>query len=130
MGPGDVAPADLEGHSARVLAAIFRSALAAVAGPLPLPGVTLVNYRQLPELAWTHLLPAWSMPCDGAALAAMQARSRQHAKHADRPFDGDAPAIKAPVPTAQTQDNQREALRCYAALEALRLAAAEASVEA
>ncbi len=112
----DLAPGDLDGFGVRVLAGVFRSALAhATTGQ---PGLTLMNYPQLPSALWTHLLTQWGVPCSARQALAMQSRAAFHAKHAGAVYAGDPAAVAGHL---QTDSGALDAARAdYAALESLR----------
>ncbi|WP_338846523.1 hypothetical protein V8J88_22600 [Massilia sp. W12] len=58
----------------------------------------LLNYRQLPDLLWDNLLPAWRIALEPGQLAQLQERSTRHAKHGQA-WQGD-PHGTAPAPPA------------------------------
>lgn len=105
-----LAPGDLDGWCARVIAHIFDTALAH-AGAL-----RLLEYRQLPSLVWEELLDQLGIDCTPQQHAALRERAGFHAKSARAPFAGD------PAPQAPTAPHLLEMLApSYARLEALRL---------
>lgn len=106
-----IAVADLEGYAGRVLGAVFASAWEAVdAG-----SAVAVNYSQLPEVAWTELLPQWRMALEAEDMATLRTRAGFHSKQAGASFGGDAtPTRPAPMPEALS--------RLYGQLEKKRLA--------
>ena len=130
------APADLDGHAARVLAGIFASALAAAQADVHTdangPPITLVNYTQLPGVVSADWLAALGLYVDDAALALLLASTQQHAKHPSKRFEGDPPAVKPMIEATSASDASQQGLAqaraAYAALEALRLARQAGSV--
>jgi hypothetical protein len=110
---------DLEGYGASVLDAIFKSAFDALASAEHAVHAELVNYKQLPHVLWTRLLPLFSMSCEGDALGAVQARSRFHSKHGGQNFEGDPAPIHAKPPADETAHGTL-AQRCYGLLETIR----------
>jgi len=115
-GAPELAPGDLDGHAIRVLESLYRSGLAmATASDL-----VLMDYRQLPGVIWQGLLDRLGMECTPGELAALQARSGFHSKHAGSPFQGDPAPVQPPRPASGRLE---EAARCHAQLERLRLLA-------
>ncbi len=111
----DLAPGDLDGYAARVLAGVFRSAV--LAAEMGESGLALLNYPQLPSALWTDLLAQWSVPCSASQLAAMQTRAGFHAKHAGAVYAGDPASAGHALPTNGALD---AAKADYASLQALR----------
>lgn len=110
-----LAPGDLDGHAIRVLESLYRCGLDMAATT----DLALVDYGQLPGVIWEELLHTLRIECTPGELAALQARSSFHSKHAHRAFLGDpAPARgQAFLPTSERLD---EATRCHGQLERLR----------
>jgi hypothetical protein len=81
----------------------------------------LVNYRQLPEAVWSHVLPHFGMTCSAADHAAMAEAARHDAKQPDLPFNGDS-AAKQALAGDSIQVAAADLAGRYARLEALRLA--------
>lgn len=107
-----LAPGNMDGYAARVLASVYAQAVDAAADR----GTRLVNYTQLPEAVANELMPALDIECGDDERRALLARARFHSKHAESRFDGD------PVEAGLATEAQvRQALECYERLEALRL---------
>lgn len=87
--PADLAPADLDGYAAHVLAGLFDAALAH-AGEL-----SLLNYASLPALAGT-LLRRFGIACDDRQTELLRQRAGFHAKQPGAQFAGDAGVLTAP----------------------------------
>ncbi|MBX3589112.1 MAG: hypothetical protein KF796_20975 [Ramlibacter sp.] len=114
---GGLAPGDLDAYSARVLSAIFAAALEAV----PVARPILLNYRQLPQVVWSELLPGLSVHLAPEELGALKARSAFHAKHSTAVFTGDG------APTSAGRAGAPDvalAVRGYEKVEALRTSTA------
>lgn len=88
--PEPIAPGDLEGHAAQVVAGFLKSAIHHAAE------LTLVDYQQLPAVLWTRLLPDLGVSLNAPEIAELQARARRHSKHPGQDFAGDPPT----TPTA------------------------------
>lgn len=116
----DVPASDFEGYSARMLKAIFQSALDLAADAALATGLMLLNYNQLPEAVWESLVPFFAMQCNADDLAAMKTRSQFHSKHAGARFDGDLKSAGGD-PQGKKPDRLMEVIRLYALLEELRL---------
>lgn len=106
----NLAPGDLDGWCARVIAHLYEHALAH-AGEL-----RLLDYRQLPSIVWDALLGELGIDCTPQQLAAMRGRAGFHAKSAGAPFAGDPPASTTTAPHLLAM-----LAPLYAQLEALRL---------
>lgn len=105
-----LAPGDLDGYGARVLALFFEAACRHS------DELLLFNYTQLPQLTWETLPELFGICCPPATVAAMRARAGLHAKRGE-PFTGD------PMPVDHTAANNRctTLLPLYDRLERLRL---------
>ncbi len=107
--------ADLDGYCLRVLAGFFRAAQQpAAAGTL-----NLINYTQLPDLAWAGIAKRLSMSLDAQSVQAMRDRAARHAKRPDEIFCEDGVA-KMPPDLAPALNKLFDD---YRELERLRLAA-------
>ena len=104
--------ADIDGYAARVLGAIYRQALQSASRER----LVLVNYRQLPQVLWTELLPRMGVYCTAAEERAMEMRARFHSKNTAQVFHRDIESASG-KPHAEVGG----ATRCYEQLEALRL---------
>lgn len=108
-----LAPGDHDGYAGVVLSSLLAAARPhAAAGQLQ-----LINYNQLPDMAWDQLLPRLRITVTAGQLQAMRERGGVHAKYGTA-FHGDAPPRTAsglPGMAAQLQAG-------YQALEDLRLA--------
>lgn len=117
-----LAAADLPGYRARVLTAIYASAVAAVKSLRAVDAmnerIKLVNYNTLPDTMLNDLLPWLGVELDAAEKQAMLARTRYHAKNTAVPFKGDPVAGDSVPQQSDDADTQRLAM-LYAALEAL-----------
>lgn len=89
--PADLAPGDLDGYAAHVLAGLFEAALAH-AGEL-----SLLNYAELPQLVGATLLPRFGIACGAQETALLLQRAAFHAKQPRAQFDGDPPTSAAPA---------------------------------
>lgn len=87
--PADASEPDA--YAARVLGAIYRAGVSHQA----LGGGLLVDYRDLPEAAWTTIAAHFGITPDPASVAAMQALSATDVKQAGQPFQPDAAAKRA-----------------------------------
>ena len=114
-----LAPADLDGYSARVLEALFASALTGAERLHATAGLTLVNYTELPSLLWTDLMTQWGVPCNAATLANMQRRAQFHSKQGAQTYQSDPPLQGTGSP-GSVMKHEAAAWRCYAMLETLR----------
>lgn len=117
----DLPPADFEGYGIRMLEAVFQSALDVVQRTPLAADLMLVNYSQLPAAAWESLFPLFTLQCSAEELAAVQARSQFHSKHAGARFEGDQPQPAAKGSQDKKPDHLKEVVRLYALLDALRL---------
>jgi len=104
-------PGDLEGYAAQVVAGFLQSAIGHAAE------LILLNYRQLPEVLWSDLLPGLAVPLSAPDMADLRTRSRQHSKHPGQSYAGDPPT----PPAARTFP---AVARLYDELERLRHAQA------
>jgi hypothetical protein len=84
---------DIEGYGARVLEHFYASAVKWA------DELLLIDYRQLPQVAWTELAEWLSLSQDTRAIAAMQARATLHSKTSAR-FTGDGPVADAGIEAA------------------------------
>lgn len=107
-----LAPADVDGYAARVLDAIYRQALASASRE----HLVLVNYRQLPEVLWTELLPRMGVYCNAVEERAMKMRARFHSKNTAQVFHGDTEND-----SGRSHAQMEGTAWCYEQLEALRL---------
>ncbi|MDM5179577.1 aspartyl/asparaginyl beta-hydroxylase domain-containing protein [Massilia sp. DJPM01] len=83
--PASLAPGDLDGYAAQVLAGFFEAAAAAVqAGALE-----LLNYADLPALVADTLLARFGIACTAQQGEQLRQRAGFHSKHAGAPFGGD-----------------------------------------
>jgi len=78
-----LAPGDLDGYCAQVLARFFEEALKHA------DHLRWLHYRQLPNILWEQLLADIDLHCSSQQLQAMQQRAAFHAKHIDNLFNGD-----------------------------------------
>jgi hypothetical protein len=105
-----------ETYCAQVLARICDGALREYA-----PGAALlVNYRQLPAVLWSDVLPHFGVPCSARDRAAMADAARYDAKSPQLPFINDS-AAKQELATDKVRSAARQLGRRHARLEALRL---------
>lgn len=120
-----LAPADFDGYTARVLDAIYASALACVGGTKDLSSsdavtnVTLINYNELPDAVCGPLLAKLGVVCSADDLRPVQARAKRHSKHENNEFEGD-PKANEFRPVNDRPALAVQALRSYAALEKIR----------
>jgi hypothetical protein len=115
-----LAPGDLDGYAARVLAGVFRAALAHCRGEASGgQALTLLNYSQLPAALRTELLEQWGLKCSTDELAAMQLRAKSHAKNPSVKFLGDTTlaAVDSQIVTAALAEARAD----YVHLEQLRM---------
>lgn len=104
-----LAPGDLDGYCALVLADFFERALRHA------NGLHLLHYRQLTGGRWEQVLARMGVRCSAPELHAMRERAGRHAKTAGAAFQGDPPAALAAPPSI------RQALApLYAQLERCR----------
>ena len=111
-----LAPGDLDGYAGLVLASLFNAALPHAAGGQ----LQLINYKQLPDILFSDLLPRFGIAPTAAQLQAMHARGGVHAKYGTA-FHGDPPVAAASGLAAIAAQIQPG----YQALEALRLHAGQ-----
>jgi hypothetical protein len=104
---GSWAPGDLDAYCARVLEGILAAAVRQA------EELTLINYRELPELLWSGLLERLSIPCAPEDLNVLQERALRHSKQPGSEFDGDSASVGA--------TDLAGAMRWYGELECLRL---------
>ncbi|MES3024744.1 MAG: sulfotransferase [Pseudomonadota bacterium] len=107
---GARAPGDLDAYCIAVLERFYRCALAHAGTP----GLTLLNYNQLPG-AVPALLAGLAIACSADEGAAIRARAAFHSKDAGLPFGGD--------PNEAPMHSGAVLAAAYAQLEQLRLAA-------
>jgi hypothetical protein len=105
-------------HCARVLARTCE----AVLEPFAQGGGLLVNYRDLPQALWSHILPHFGMAAGADDRARMEAAARNDAKAPDKVFGGDDGERRRLTETVRATA-EREIGGVYARLEALRLGA-------
>ncbi|PLY41490.1 sulfotransferase family protein [Janthinobacterium sp. ROICE36] len=107
-----LAPGDLDGYTALVLASLVNAARPhAATGQLQ-----LINYNQLPDILFSDLLPRLGIPPTAGQLQAMRARGGVHAKYGTV-YQGDPPVPAADGLAAIAAQLQPG----YLALEALRI---------
>jgi hypothetical protein len=105
------------GFWARVLARFYKTVLQA----FDPAGTRLVNYRQLPGIVWSSLLPHFGVDCTDDELKSMRSATRFHAKAPARPFVPDSD-LKQSMATNEVHAAVEEWLRRdYEKLESIRL---------
>jgi hypothetical protein len=113
IGTEDLAPGDLDGYCAQVLASLFQSAL------LHAGHLRWLHYAQLPDILWHELMPQLGLYPTPSQLQAMRQRAGFHAKDQSSAFRGDPPpAVAATHPLFQ-----QLVAPLYAQLEQCRLTA-------
>ena len=89
--PAAAASLDRETFCARALAAMLGAAADATA-----EGGLVLDYRDLPEAAWSQVADFLELPLGDDDVAALREEARYYSKDATRrPFDGDAPDRRA-----------------------------------
>ena len=94
LDPESIPGMDLMDYAARVLGRICEAALEWEHDPL----ATFADYRQLPELVWSRLLPAWSITPTDEEVARMSAAASRDAKNPFVPFVPDGAARRTAAP--------------------------------
>lgn len=109
----DIAAGDLDGYCARVLECFYDAACRHG------QELTLIDYRQLPEVVWTGIPEKFSIDMTSNVLASLRARSKLHSKRMDS-YEGDPPHLEV----LGNGKAGATLLRHYEALERLRHAQA------
>ena len=111
-------PGTAEDYYAQVLAKVTAPAVAHYASG----GGLLVNYRQLPDVLFTAILPHFGVPCGEADRAAMTQAARYDAKTPGFAFEPDS-AAKQQAATPMRESPRSDGWGdLYRRLEALRAA--------